>query len=403
MSSERVAPPRKRIAFLFRYGFKDHAELHQIIPEIVETLGRDSDVLYAGPNARRIPDDCRFAGVRYLHVPFTVNRASPLDKLLKTGLWYLYLPFLALYLRFWRADLVWIDESIPLAGLIVEILSGRRTALTVADFFMEVYREKYPWLAPLSATALWLDKCAWRRAVCIITRAESTKQYLIAQGVSPSNVHVLRDAFKLDVFKPARNEELRRQYGFGPDDVVLCHHGILHPNKGIDRALTWLAPVLREDPRLKFLVIGGGGELPGLKALAERENLRQQVVFTGWLPNSREVAAHLNSADIGLVMRVGQFTDHFHVTGTLIHCLMCGLPVLAVRLKGISEVVTEGTEGCLFDPDSREEFLDKLSQLRSRAAMRTQMGEAGRRRAVAEFDPRSITENTVKTLRSFLG
>jgi phosphatidylinositol alpha-1,6-mannosyltransferase len=336
-------------------------------------------------------------------VPFTVSRASPWDKLLKTGLWYLYLPFLALYLRWWRADLIWIDESIPLAGLIVEFLSGCRTALTVADFFMEVYREKHPWLAPLSAAVLWLDKCAWKRSVCLITRAESTKQYLIAQGIDASSIHVLRDAFKLEVFKPARNTDLRRRYGFGPDDVVLCHHGILHPNKGIERALIWLAPVMREDPRLKFLVIGGGGELPALKATVGRENLLQQVIFTGWLPNSREVAEHLNSSDIGLVMRVGQFTDHFHVTGTLIHCLMCGLPVLAARLEGISEIVTEGVEGCLFKPDSKEEFLGKLALLKTNAALRAQMGEAGRRRAVDEFNPQSIIENTLKTLRSSLG
>ncbi len=402
MSPGQIASSKKRIAFLFRYGFKDHAELHQIIPEIVERLGRESDVLYVGPNARRIPDECRFPGVRYLGVPFTVNRASPLDKLVKTGLWYLFLPFLALYLRFWRADLVWIDESIPLAGLIVELLSGRPTALTVADFFMEVYREKYPWLAPLSAAALWLDQCAWRRAVCIVTRAESTKEYLVSQGVNPSNVFVLRDAFKLDVFKPERNEELRRRYGFEPEDVVICHHGIMHPNKGIGRVLEWLAPVLRDDPRLKFLVVGGGGELPRLKAVVEQANLQRQVIFTGWLPNSREVAAHLNSGDIGLVMRVGQFTDHFHVTGTLIHCLMCGLPVLAARLKGISEIVTEGTEGCLFDPGNKDEFLGKLARLKADPALRARMGEAGRRRAVAEFDPAIITENTVKTLRSFL-
>ena len=76
--------------------------------------------------------------------------------------------------------------------------------------------------------------------------------------------------------------------------------------------------------------------------------------------------------------------------------------VLAARLKGISEIVTEGTEGCLFDPGNKDEFLGKLARLKADPALRARMGEAGRRRAVAEFDPATITENTVKTLRSFL-
>jgi glycosyltransferase involved in cell wall biosynthesis len=390
------------MAFLFRYGIKDHAELFASITEIVKKLGQDYEVLYVGPNAHKIPDEFRYPGVRYLAIPFKVNRASSYDKFLKTLLWYLYLPFLSLYLRFWRADLIWNDDPIPLVGLIEETFSGRPVVMTVTDFFMEVYREQFPWLAPIAVAVRLLDRCAWKGAAFIVQRAESGKKYLSSQGVDPSKIYVIRDAFNVETFKPVRNLAVRKKYGFEEGDVVLCHHGILHPNKGIRRIMSWMIPLMKEDPKLKFLVIGDGPDLPGLKVMVEKEGLQKQVVFTGWLPASRGVADHLNASDIGLVMRIGQFSDHFHVTGTLVHCLMCGLPVLAARLGGISEIATDGVEGYLFDPDSQEQFCRALTKLKSNAALRGQMGEKGRARAVVEFDHHAVAEKTLHILRSFL-
>jgi glycosyltransferase involved in cell wall biosynthesis len=402
MSSNGVTAHKKRVAFLFRYGIKDHAELFGSMSEIIEQLGRDYEVLYVGPNGHKIPDDYHFPNVRYLRVPFKVNRASSYDKFLKTLLWYLWLPFLSLYLRFWRADLIWNDDPIPLVGLIEEVFSGRPVAMTVTDFFMEVYREQYPWLAPVAVVVRWLDSCAWKNAACIIQRAEAGKKYLVSQGVDGSKIHVIRDSFNVETFKPERNAALRKKYGFEDGDVVLCHHGILHPNKGIQRIMSWMIPLMKADPTLKFLVIGDGPDLPKLRATVEREKVQGQVVFTGWLPASKEVAAHLNASDIGLVMRIGQFSDHFHVTGTLIHCMMCGLPSLAAQLGGISEIVTDGVEGYLFDPASQEQFCRQLLRLRADAKLRAEMGARGRARAVIEFDHKAVAEKTVRALRQHI-
>ena len=106
MAADNNTARKKRVAFLFRYGIKDHVELFGSMSEIIEMLGRDYEVLYVAPNGHKIPDEYRYPGVQYFRVPFKVNRASSSDKLLKTILWYLYLPFLSLYLRFWRADLI---------------------------------------------------------------------------------------------------------------------------------------------------------------------------------------------------------------------------------------------------------------------------------------------------------
>ena len=71
-------------------------------------------------------------------------------------------------------------------------------------------------------------------------------------------------------------------------------------------------------------------------------DIADRVVFMDWLPAEKEMNEVLASADIGLVMRIGQETDHFHMTDTFNHETACRKPILAVHLKGISEFIEDG-------------------------------------------------------------
>ena len=127
-------------------------------------------------------------------------------------------------------------------------------------------------------------------------------------------------------------------------------------------------------PQLKFLLIGDGSEMQDLRDLAKALEITDRVIFTGWLPNETELNNALASADIGLVMRIGQETDHFHMTDTLNHEMACGKPILAVHLEGIAEFIDDKTNGHLFSPDNPEAFCEKLVSLVRSPEKRQQYG-----------------------------
>ena len=403
MMDQQSHAQRLRVALIYRYGVHDHEELYPIIPEVLKQLGAQCDVVYVGPNRRLAGASYQFSGVRYLFIPFRVNRARTINKVVKALLWYAWLPLIALYFRwFWRADLIWIDESsLPAQAWLVQWFSGRPVAVTVADFFLNIYCEHFLGLRPLVSLFNALDFRSWRRAAGLFTRTDSLRRRLIAAGISPERVLTMRDAVRPNLFVPGEAPTVRRQLDFSAEDVVLCHHGILHPNKGLPRVIRWMVPAMQADPHLKLLIVGGGPDFDPIRELAQSYQLEKQIVLTGWLASHAEVNAHLNAADIGLVMRIGQLTDHYHVTGALVHSLMCGLPVLACRLDGIQEIVQEGREGFLFDPHSPHEFLAKLARLRASRDLRHEMGRRGRAKALAEFDPNKIAWQTVSALMQF--
>jgi glycosyltransferase involved in cell wall biosynthesis len=69
--------------------------------------------------------------------------------------------------------------------------------------------------------------------------------------------------------------------------------------------------------------------------------------------------------------------------------------VLAARVSGIAEVVTDGANGALYDPRSPEEFLGKLTQLVENKETRERMAEAGYRTAQQVFDKKNTAKKTV--------
>jgi len=75
-----------------------------------------------------------------------------------------------------------------------------------------------------------------------------------------------------------------------------------------------------------------------------------------------------------------------------VEAMASGRPVCATRVGGLQEIVTEGETGFLFDPGNAEELANGLARLLDDHALRSQMGEAARRRAETHYDWRRIYE-----------
>ncbi|MEI8120602.1 MAG: glycosyltransferase [bacterium] len=393
-----MTPAKPKIAFWFRYGPAEHAELFHAIPRIIETLSQHAEVHYFGLRSNKsIPVTLKRNATIHL-LPFTVDRGSNRDKQFKTLLWLLCLPWIGLRCRFMRVQAVYIDETLPLAALIGRLFFGRNVAITVADFFPEIYWGKSRILRPVVRLIRALDFASWRRLPLIFTRAKTTRIFLEKNGVAPERVVPVYDPCDFRIYHPEDREPARTRFSYSRDDIVLVHHGILHPNKGNDQVLRVLASARSICPALRFLLVGDGPERMRLETMAKELKVADIVQFTGWLPSMADVNAALNAGDIGLVMRTGMQEDDFHMTGALVHNMACGLPILAARLGGVSEVIKEDDAGLLFDPADASEFRTKLVQLATSPELRLRMGQRALQLAHENFDMGKVVEATAHAL-----
>ena len=397
---------KKKIAFLHRYGLEGwiccggHA-----VPAMVDQLAPDAEVHFIGPETTE-PANEELRGKLTMHLlPWTFDRSNPKHKWGKTLRFYLALPGIGRRCKKMGIDFIYWEETMPLGTSILQKTYGNNIGVMVMDFFARIYTDKKPWLHGFRNWVERMDCRSWKKLPVVYTHVEFAKKFLVERGLDPDRIHAIPNPCDHSKFHPVDNETrktTRNKFGFSDDDIVLSHHGILHPNKGNDWILRRIAELKGDMPNLKYLLIGDGPEMGHLKKLAAKLGITDRVVFTGWLPSEKALNQALASSDIGLVMRIGQETDHFHMTDTLNHEMACGKPILAVHLQGIAEFIDDSNNGHLFSPDRPEEFREKLQALAASPETRQQFGAAALKLSKDTCNYEGCAEKTIEPMMKHL-
>lgn len=396
---------RPKVAIWFRYGSAEHTELLPALPAIIAQLGRHAEVHYYGMKSKKTVPDIISRNAHLHYLPFYCNRSCQRDKVIKSVLWIMLLPLVALHCRLMRVKAVFIDETIPITVPIARLFFGANTACTVADMFMEIYGRKSPLIRALGRWAGKCDVAAWRNVALILTKTRSAREFLINQGIAENRIRTIYDPCDFAVYRPLPANEkktVRREFNIADQDIVLVHHGILHPNKGNDLIISALADLADTYPRLRYLLIGDGAEMENIKGLVDKLNMQERVIMTGWLPTPDDVNRALNAGDIALAMRTGHNSDHFHLTSALVHGMAGGLPVLAARLDGIRELIRDDENGLLFNPADMQDFKRQLVRLLDDNELRARLGRQALTDARVHFDITGVAEQTAQALCALL-
>lgn len=75
-----------------------------------------------------------------------------------------------------------------------------------------------------------------------------------------------------------------------------------------------------------------------------------------------------------------------------LEAMACGLAVIATRLPGMSQVVRDGIDGLLVEPDDVQSLTEAMRRLATDSQVRSDLGKAARSRALELFDPEQIVE-----------
>lgn len=235
----------------------------------------------------------------------------------------------------------------------------------------------------------WLLKSLDRLMVLCATRlladSGSQRQYLVEQGiVGPGKIEVLANGSMAGVdiqrFQPdaAARTRIRMQLGMNDGACCLLFVGRLNGEKGVPELMRTFTALAPEFPNLHLLLVGPAEEE---FELLFRDNSRVHRI--GYTPAVQEYMA---AADV--------FCLPSHREGfplVLVEAGAVGLPVVASRIYGITDAVLEGETGLLHQAGNVTDLLEKLQALIRDPALRHTLGEAGRRRAQAEFSADRVT------------
>ncbi len=132
--------------------------------------------------------------------------------------------------------------------------------------------------------------------------------------------------------------------------------------------------------KLQLLIVGGGSLLGKLQSLVKELGIENKVKFIGKVPNN-EVPKWLNKLDIYCAPSI---SESFGVA--VVEASSCGIPVIVSNTGGLPEVVKDGVTGYLIPPKDYVSLYQKLYELVKDKQKRIQMGLAGRKFILENYD-----------------
>jgi glycosyltransferase involved in cell wall biosynthesis len=227
--------------------------------------------------------------------------------------------------------------------------------------------------------------------VCVLSadHARSVPYLRRTSERDPEKLVEMPNGVDAGLFTPEGGDDgLRERLGIGAEAIVVAFVATLdraHHFKRLDIAIDGL--VRLGDERLHLVVAGDGELLDGFRARAAGAGVGERVHFLGGVAHA-ELPAVLRAADLFLLTT--EPPESFGIV--LIEAMACGLPAIATDYPGVRAVIDEGENGLLVprgDPDAVAGALRELVD--AGAARRRALGEAGRRKAVAEWSwPRLV-------------
>jgi len=186
-----------------------------------------------------------------------------------------------------------------------------------------------------------------------------------------------------------RTPDIRSDLGLSPADVVVSFVGQIREIKGIDLFLRLAHAIAAPDAR--FLVVGECRNPERFAGSYTEARLREEMGNDSrirYLGYRRDVENIYGASDIVVVPSRGG--EPFGLIN--IEAGAARKPVVATRDGGISEVIVDGENGFLVDPEDLEGLVRATERLIDDKALRQRMGERGRRIVEEQFTTRPVRE-----------
>jgi glycosyltransferase involved in cell wall biosynthesis len=179
---------------------------------------------------------------------------------------------------------------------------------------------------------------------------------------------------------------------------TLLYVGQLRHYKGVDDLLQALA-LISESSRPRLLLSGNGPMRAQWEALSGSLNLTAHVTFLGNVPEA-DLPALYRSADIFVLPSTSR-AESFGMV--LVEAMASGLPCITTEIaSGNSYVVQDGLTGLVVTPRSPAALAQAITRLIAEPALRIQLGQAGRERALREFTVGTMVQRVEEVYRRVL-
>lgn len=225
-----------------------------------------------------------------------------------------------------------------------------------------------------------------RSATRIIVPSEYLKNVVTAWGIPNNKIQVIYNSVHLDVSGVVHDNVAKL-----PKPLVVTV-GRLVPWKNIDGLIDAIDRLHTKQTSAFLVVIGDGPEREKLESYA-REKLGNFCLFTGALSHSQTLAIMKEASVVALN------SSYEGLSHVLIEAQIIGVPIVATRVGGNSEVIEDGRSGILVPLGDTSVFSDALCDVILDGNIRPRL-IAGAAESAKRFSTEAMLSSTATMLQN---
>jgi glycosyltransferase involved in cell wall biosynthesis len=235
-----------------------------------------------------------------------------------------------------------------------------------------------------------VERRSIRTAARLIAVSESLKRHMIGRGVPEDRIVCVPNGV------PCQPDAVPRQT---PQKTwTLGTVALFRPRKGLEVLLQALAAARSHGHDVRLRAVGAF-ESPtyesAIMCLAERLDLGNVIDWVGF---TRNVPAELARTDVFVLPSL--FGEGRPMV--VLEAMAMGLPVIASRVEGVTEIVTPRLTGLLVAPSSVNQLVQAINELITAKVDYTAMSRRGLERQREQFSERAMAAGVAQVYRDVL-
>ena len=241
---------------------------------------------------------------------------------------------------------------------------------------------------------LWMRKIMVERADAYITNSKTGKEYLIqVLGAKPERVfsqpYEIPSALSLIGNSNKTTLEIKLS-----EKPVFLFVGRIVSRKGL-HSLLEACLLLKQQGYQNYtlLIVGEGEQRPELEAFCQQQDLANCVQWVGKV-DYQDIGNYFQAADIFILPTI---EDTWGVV--ILEAMLFGKPILCSQGAGSSELIINGENGYVFDPQNRAELAQLMAKLIDNSDLIPAMGKASRQQ-IANYTPEIAAKHLAEIVNS---
>ena len=175
--------------------------------------------------------------------------------------------------------------------------------------------------------------------------------------------------------------DFQSSLNLGENEKVMISVGEMTANKNhktVMKALTY-----SQLKNVHYVIVGSGICKPQLEEYAIKLNVNERVHFLGY---RKDIAALLHASNVFVFP---SYREGLPVA--LMEAMACGVPIVASRIRGNVDLIEDGVNGFLCDPENAEAFADRIRRLLDEPNLAAEFRENGLEK-IKGFDKSIVAE-----------